>query len=546
MRRESHDDLPAARHLQAIEVHTDDRQPAPSPWSKTRRITVTTASALAALLTLVAWSMASPPGSSPDDDYHLASIWCAQGFDDERCARDPGDTAKRVLPPLASGAGTCFATDFAASGKCQEALRSTTPSVSTDHGNWEGAYPPVFYAFMSLFVGDDVASAVLLMRLATSVLTVVMVGTLVWLLPNRRKSFAGIPLLLTSLPLGVSLFASTNPSSWTILGIAMLWPALYFAFETTGRRQWLLSGYAFIAALIAAGSRADACLFVATVVALVAMMRVQRLRSQPIVTGALALTLTLAGYLFLNAGHSAELTQPAGPGLDHGLDKFHQLLINLSALPTIWLGGFGSGPMGRIGWLDTPFPPLVGVLLVSVWFLALVQGFRRLFPAKALGLALIGAALVAYPIVLLAQSGNLVGELVQPRYVLPILVLFTAVSLLSPDGITLTLSPRAFIGCVVALGFAQMIALHLQMRRYITGMDISLINLDQGREWWWGVPLPATLVWLVGSVAFAALCALLLRPHVVGPEQGGLAPLVRRSTRSTVSRASDRVRHRAS
>ena len=39
--------------------------------------------------------------------------------------------------------------------------------------------------------------------------------------------------------------------------------------------------------------------------------------------------------------------------------------MNLSALPTLWLGMFGSGPLGRTGWLDTPFPPIVSMLAIA-------------------------------------------------------------------------------------------------------------------------------------------------------------------------------------
>ena len=35
--------------------------------------------ALALVAVGLAWSLASPAGSSPDDDFHLASIWCATG-----------------------------------------------------------------------------------------------------------------------------------------------------------------------------------------------------------------------------------------------------------------------------------------------------------------------------------------------------------------------------------------------------------------------------------------------------------------------------------
>jgi len=31
------------------------------------------------LVALGAWSVASPVGASPDEDYHLVSIWCSHG-----------------------------------------------------------------------------------------------------------------------------------------------------------------------------------------------------------------------------------------------------------------------------------------------------------------------------------------------------------------------------------------------------------------------------------------------------------------------------------
>ena len=34
---------------------------------------------LLAILALACWALASPVGSSPDDNFHLASIWCAGG-----------------------------------------------------------------------------------------------------------------------------------------------------------------------------------------------------------------------------------------------------------------------------------------------------------------------------------------------------------------------------------------------------------------------------------------------------------------------------------
>lgn len=138
---------------------------------------------LAGFVALAGWSFASPPGSSPDDDYHLPSIWCAQGIDQDHCRAVEGDETMRAVPYLVA-AGTCFATDFTISGTCQDQFASNgEPELVTDHGNWGRAYPPYFYSFMSLFVATQVPAAVLVMRLVGSVLAISLITGLAVLLP---------------------------------------------------------------------------------------------------------------------------------------------------------------------------------------------------------------------------------------------------------------------------------------------------------------------------------------------------------------------------
>jgi hypothetical protein len=45
-------------------------------------------------------------------------------------------------------------------------------------------------------------------------------------------------------------------------------------------------------------------------------------------------------------------------------------------------------------------------------------------------------------------------------------------------------------------------ALHTNIRRYVTGLDVNGVNLDASPEWWWDVPFTPMAVWFVGSVAF--------------------------------------------
>ena len=53
---------------------------------------------LAFWVVLVGWAMASPMGSAPDDDYHLASIWCAEGVAADACSDEGVDAQSLAVP----------------------------------------------------------------------------------------------------------------------------------------------------------------------------------------------------------------------------------------------------------------------------------------------------------------------------------------------------------------------------------------------------------------------------------------------------------------
>lgn len=485
---------------------------------RARTIAAWLATCLAGFAALAGWSLASPAGSSPDDDYHLASIWCAQGIDRDHCRAVEGLPEHRLLPYLASGAGICYGGDFAASAACQDQFTSKVPEIRIDHGNWGGAYPPYFYRLMSVFVSTDVGPAVAVMRLVNSLLAVALVAGLAALLPRRRRPLAAVPLVLTAVPLSMAVLASTNPSSWAILGAATVWPALYVAYEEEGWRRNALAAFAVLASFIGSGSRADGCLFVLMSVALVVILRARHLRRAPVVTAAAVVSFVLAAAIFLSSGHASALTEGFGYTRPE-LTTTQLFLINLSSLPTLWLGMFGSGPLGNIGWFDTPFPPMIPMLGIAAWFAVLLQGWRRMFPAKLVGLGLIGAALFVHPMYLLMQSRVLVGEGVQPRYVLPILVIFTGLCLLGTRGTTLRLSPVAYWGIVAALGLAHAVSLHIQIRRYVTGLDVSKILFGDDLEWWWDSAPDATLVWLAASFGFTWVVAAVLRQALAAPDR---------------------------
>jgi hypothetical protein len=111
----------------------------------------------------------------------------------------------------------------------------------------------------------------------------------------------------------------------------------------------------------------------------------------------------------------------------------------------------------------------------------------------------------------LSVNGLLVGQIVQPRYLLPLigLLIATAFYRISSDaGTGLTRGQLWLIG----VGFfgTHAISLHTNLRRYLTGLDENQVSLNFGIEWWWVErPSPDAVlwlspnyVWLAGSLAF--------------------------------------------
>ena len=114
-----------------------------------------------------------------------------------------------------------------------------------------------------------------------------------------------------------------------------------------------------------------------------------------------------------------------------------------------------------------------------------------------------------FAILYLSQTGLYeVAHEIGPRYFMPMfigIVVITANNKKSRYPISLVIS--------VALmsTISNSLAIRDSIRRYVTGQDIySTKSLNSGREWWWQFgPAPET-VWLIGSLAFAMLFAVII------------------------------------
>ena len=451
------------------------------------------------LITLVCWAFASPVGSSPDDNFHLPSIWCGLGDRAGYC-EPSGDPDTRLVPSPVQSA-PCYAfvpTESAACWESDEPGMTEAPWM-----NAAGLYPPVFYAVMAVFVGPDIATSVIAMRIFNAVLIVGLLTAVYFALPRRLRPALVISTLACSVPLGLFVFASTNPSSWALAAAATVWICLYGTMRTHGRRQWILGALAVFATILGAGARADAAIFAVFAVGLALVLGLRRGVSLRVPAISAGLVVICSVLLYLTAGQSRALT--AGLPTQNPPLTGAQHLANLLGVPTLWYGAFGST---GLGWLDTVPPAAVTVLAFGVFAAAIFVGIRRLSVRRALGVSIAFAALWLVPFILLAQSRAVVGTEVQSRYLLPLMIILVGVASASSRVAAEWRGPRALVAGG-ALSLAASIALHANIRRYTVGVESNAVDPGLAAEWWWNVgPSPMT-VWLIGSVAFASMFVLL-------------------------------------
>jgi len=477
-----------------------------------RRIKAVWFAPLFAAIAMVSWVFASPIGASPDDDYHLASIWCANGPRAGLCLDDPNDPQSRLVPRDLTNA-PCYVADVNASAGCQDWAEDPPADHATNHGNWIGAYPPVYYAFMNIFVSHDIQASALAMRLFNTALFLAMTVALALLLPRRLATPLVVGWTITMVPLSIFLITSNNPGSWALIGVGNSWLAALGWYSASGRRAWALGALTFINVLIAAGARTDAAIYCIIGLGIASVLAFEKTRAY---ARKLILPLALACMalpFYFTSGYAAV----AEGGLTGGIadpasrDQMAVFAYNVISIPRLWTGIFGS--WGN-GWRMEEWPGYFTVEFATLAvFIGLASlGLRRMFWQKsAMAVALV-ATLYLLPLYILTVGLSVVSENVQPRYILPLVVVLGGLLVLTRSSQPLRVGRWHIIPAIILLSVAQSLALHGNLRRYVTGFDAEHARLGSGAEWWWSfLPVGPDAVWVIGSLAFAVTVTLLGR-----------------------------------
>jgi hypothetical protein len=387
----------------------------------------------------------------------------------------------------------------------------------TQFNNEGRLYPNVYYFVASKLVGGQIARSALFIRLMNVLLFVLLVSVLWKLAPSDLREGVGLTLATFLMPLGLFMIASNNGSSWTITGVSVYWAFLAIYLTSPKRFTWVSAGvFAGISAIMAAGSRADGAIFIlmSTAVAMaVAFGRYHFSLREKWIRLLLPLTVvTYAVFMYFSSNQRGAITNGLAGAENIGRDSFDALFFNILRLPALYMGALGvRGGVGDLGWLDTSMPEMVaGPVLVTAIGLVLFSLKRRSLWERLALLACV-LSLIVIPLAMLHMDNAVVGELVQARYLLPLLLVTSGVALSGPlpEG-AMPWAKKIRMTFFLMLATANTVALHTTMRRYITGNDVTSWNLNSKAEWWWPAGPQPMVIWLLGSLSFAHIVGFLM------------------------------------
>ena len=159
------------------------------------------------------WAFVSPPGSSPDEDAHLTTIWCQSEYGSKSCAEVP----LRVVE-----IGKCYFLDADAIPNCQNEIPNT--STAPERILSENLY----YLTLSKFINSqNIEQSIILMRIFNSLILALIVSFIVLISAQRMAYATVLGIMIVNIPLGYFIISSINSSAWPFIFTSILFPLFY-------------------------------------------------------------------------------------------------------------------------------------------------------------------------------------------------------------------------------------------------------------------------------------------------------------------------------
>ena len=459
------------------------------------------------------WALSSPPGSGPDDEYHLSSIWCSQGYRIQYCEKSESIYEVKIPLQLHRNGGPrtlfCYAGDSRISARCIRELDPTavTKLESSKRFN-TSEIASRFYDANGYLVSANTNASILRMRFLQIAVSIALIGFVISSSGERKWAIL-LALFVGIVPVGLFIIPSTSPSSWAITGVFAAGACAMNFFKLSERRHKIVAAVGFITAtLLTRNIRQDVnlmmifCISLGVAAGVLGSAAKESIKIDRAKLMRIGLVL-IPGLLYIHLKVRSLSPQTILDQLFGG--KFSSLV---SDSPLLFLGFLGGSI--QLGSADFAPPSLV-LILMGVGLAVFVGAVVRYVSPAVKVIASVGTSLIFMLAYLYVDGAIGAGSRYLMAIYLLVLVMMASSAVLGFGSTRLQISKSSRVTIFIAISLAQSLSLHQSIRRYITGTNFSGWNLNKGAEWWWTSGPSPLSVWIIGSISFAIAIFIILQ-----------------------------------
>ena len=476
-------------------------------------------------LLMGSYSLATPPGASPDEPAHAMRAYAAahgQLAGPESTAV-PGTLDLQVSRYFATLEShmPCFKRDVTNTPACVTPI-AHPDSMTTGHSS-TGVSTPVFYVAVGWpTIVLDGAKGLYAMRLVSAALCAALLAlAFVALRSLPRSRWATFALAVGVTPMTLFLSGTVNPNGLEVAAAASVFSLLAATFGSATTRRvlaWRIAGITVVGVLLVnTRSIALVWLLLAVIAALLLAKRtvlldVFRWWVTWAGVAAVAIVTVVVALFYLRPRPLTPAYQPIGAGSSWGQGFSNTIDQTFS---------FMNGWIAQFGWLEIPVPAIAIAIWACVGGAILVAGLALGPRPVKLAALTIGLAVLLLPPFSQAAVIGVAGYIWQGRYTLAPAVMLLVVAGIGLDRALAASSERRLAllirTSVVLLAIGHVGAFLWMLRRYVTGFTATGTWLDMLRHPLWQPPGGWIAIALLLALAVAAAGWLTIR--AVAPVQ---------------------------
>ena len=451
----------------------------------------------------ICWTLASPIGSAPDEDFHLTTIWCLKG---ENNLCNFGIDDSRKVPALWSSWPPCYVSwpNSDKSAECLTNLELPLQLVATNRYSRPGEDPVLFYQVMNSFAGDNPINSVNFMRFFNVLISSFLFLLAIYVAPFIVKRALILSWGLVLIPIGIFNLASTNPSSWTITGVGTLWAfllSLIFHRKSRNKMFYLSITGVLLSLIISLGSRNDSRIYLLATFIAVALLFVTKkwiIDRKKLLIFLFVTLISVSSAVLWKLRFNFMYPYWYYPGAEIENDQPNAFMALSLEFPSFFLGLLGgqipANDLNKgdsfenfaygISWSDFSFPSIVGILL-GISFISVISiSIKKSSLPKMFSLAIIVFTIVAIIIYVRGINPEVNDSQITPRYILPLFLLLVGLALLSTTANNSLLGPVQSVIITTLLTIGGSIAWLVTISRFSIGPNAAFTNFHQLSEWW--------------------------------------------------------------